>query len=109
MHSAASRIIAAFMWTGGSGGRRPESLWKNTNQGNLIPPCRNTPAEPAASSTHTAARPDWPAASEIIDLVTKPDVSGKAEMDSAPMMPQTVVNGIDWNRPPSSVHLDLPV
>ena len=50
-----------------------------------------------------------PAASEIIDLETKPEVSGKDEIDSAPTMPQMVVSGMVRNRPPRSVHLRLPV
>ena len=50
-----------------------------------------------------------PAASEIIDFEMKPDVSGKAEIDSAPMMPQTQVSGMVRNSPPTSVHLRLPV
>ena len=97
------------MFSGGSGGRRPESFWKNTNQGNLMPACRNTPAEAAASRYQTHARCCIPAASEIIDFETKPEVSGNEEIDSAPMMPQTVVSGMVRNRPPRSVHLRLPV
>ena len=45
---------------------------------------------------------DTAAASEIIDLETKPDVSGKDEIDSAPMMPHSVVTGMVRNRPPRS-------
>ncbi len=50
-----------------------------------------------------------PAASEIIDFETKPDVRGNDEIDSAPTMPQMVVSGMVRNSPPSSVHLRLPV
>jgi hypothetical protein len=32
----------------------------------------------------------------IIDLVTKPEVSGKEEMARAPTMPQIMVIGIEW-------------
>ena len=42
-------------------------------------------------------------------MVVNPDVSGKLEMDSAPTMQHIVVSGMVWNRPPSSVHLFLPV
>ena len=97
------------MFSGGSGGRSPESFWKNTNQGNLMPACRNTPAEAAASSNHTAYRCPSTAACEIMDLLTNPEVSGNAEIDSAPMMPQAAVNGMLWNSPPRSEHLLLPV
>src|SRR5688572_6227185 len=109
MHSAERKIIAARMFHGGSAGRRPESFWKNTNHGNLMPACRNTPAEAAVSSSQTVSR--WPsvAAWLTIDLETKPDVSGKDEMASAPMVPQIVVNGMLWNRPPNSEHLRRPV
>ena len=50
-----------------------------------------------------------PAASEIIDFDTKPDVSGNEEIDNAPTMPQIVVSGMVWNSPPRSVHLHFPV
>ena len=50
-----------------------------------------------------------PAASEIIDFDTKPDVSGNEEIESAPMMPQVAVSGMVRNNPPRSVHLCLPV
>ncbi len=52
----------------------------------------------------------WSAAAwEIIDLLMKPDVSGNEDMDSAPMIPQIVVSGMLWKRPPRSVHFRLPV
>src|SRR5687767_13029350 len=107
--SAANRIIAARMFQGGSGGRRPESFWKKTNQGNLMPAWRKTPADAAASRYQTIARPWRPAASEIIDFDTNPEVSGKEEIDKAPTMPQIVVSGMVRKRPPRSVHLRLPV
>ncbi len=53
----------------------------------------------------------WPSAAACVtmDLETKPEVSGKDEIASAPMVPQIVVSGMLWNRPPSSEHLRLPV
>src|SRR3990170_3569427 len=76
MHSAAKSTIASRMLSGGSGGRSPESFWKNTNHGNLIPACRNTPAGAAASASHTHSRGSSPATREIIDLETKPGQIG---------------------------------
>ena len=52
----------------------------------------------------------WSAAAcEIIDLLMKPEVSGNEEIARAPIMPQTAVSGMLWNRPPRSVHLRFPV
>src|SRR5512134_255610 len=109
MHRNAKATIAQRRLAGGSSGRSPESLWKKTNHGNLMPACRNTPAEAAASSSQTVSRFPSLAACEIIDLDTNPEVSGNEEMDRAPIVPQTVVSGIEWNRPPSSEHLRRPV
>ena len=44
-----------------------------------------------------------------MDLLTKPEVRGKEEMDSAPTVPQTVVRGIVRKSPPRSVHFRRPV
>ena len=52
-------------------------------------------------------RPAPPA--PIIDLLTKPEVSGNDEIDSAPIVPQTVVSGMVRKSPPRSVHLRRPV
>ena len=94
MHRNAKKIIAAFMFHGGSGGRRPESFCKKMNQGNLIPACRNTPAEAAASMKYTNTRLSSAAACEIMVLVVKPEVSGNPEMASAPTPPKISVQGI---------------
>lgn len=96
MHRKASSSIAARRGAGGSGGRMPESFWKNTNHGNLMPACRNTPAEAAVRASHTARRCPSVAACETMDLLTKPEVSGNEEMARAPTMPQAAVSGIDW-------------
>src|SRR5690606_39109071 len=104
-----SSNMAARILTGGSLGLSPESFWKNTNQGNLMPACRNTPAEAAAKASHTHIRCRSAAASAIIDFEMKPDVSGNDEMASAPTTPQIQVKGIVRNKPPRSVHFDLPV
>ena len=109
MHRAANSAMAARMFHGGSGGRSPESFWKKTNHGNLIPACRNTPAEAAMSRNHATASASSVAACAIIDLLTKPEVSGKDEMASAPTVPQRVVRGIVRNSPPRSVHFRRPV
>ena len=101
--------IAIRMFFGGSGGRSPESFWKNTNQGNLIPACRKTPAEAAVKDSHTISSCPFAAAWEIKDLEINPEVRGKDEIDSAPMVPHTIVNGMVLKRPPRSVHLRLPV
>ncbi len=94
MQIAANSSIAAFMFHGGSFGRIPESFWKNTNHGNLMPACRNTPADAAVRTNHASARWLSAAACVIIDLVTKPEVNGNDEIASAPMMPQYIVIGI---------------
>ena len=109
MHKAAKKIIAMRMLSGGSGGRNPESFWKNTNHGNLMPAWRKTPAEAAVSRNQMIMRFSSAVACEIMDLLTKPEVSGNDEMDIAPMMPHSVVIGIDWNRPPRSLHFRFPV
>lgn len=59
-----------------------------------MPACRNTPAEAASNAYHTHFNSSCPAASEISDLLTKPDVMGKAEIASAPIMPQMQVSFI---------------
>src|SRR5687767_7858383 len=99
-HRQENRTMAKRMFQGGSLGRRPESFWKNTNQGNLMPACKKTPAEAAARRNQTAAMCCRPAASEIIDFETNPDVSGNDEMDSAPTIPHAAVSGMVRNRPP---------
>src|SRR3990172_6624489 len=109
MQSVEKKNMASRMLSGGSGGRKPESFWKNTNHGNLMPACRNTPAEAAASSSQITSKCPSAAACEIMDLLTKPDVSGKDEIESAPMIPHQVVIGMLWNSPPRSVHFRLPV
>src|SRR3990172_2003928 len=109
MHSAENRSIARRMLSGGSGGRRPESLWKKTNQGNFRPAYTKVAADAAASSNHTAYRCPSAAACESMDLLTNPEVSGKEEIESAPTIPQAAVNGMLRTRPPRSVHLRLPV
>ena len=97
------------MVRGGSGGRRPLSFWKNTNQGNLMPAWRNTPAEAAMSASQTQSICCSAAEDEIIDLEMNPEVKGKLEMERAPMVPQIIVSGMVRNRPPRSVHFRFPV
>ena len=84
------------MFHGGSGGRRPESFWKKTNQGNLMPAWRKTPAEAAVRTIQGRKR--WLSAAdcEIIDLEMKPEVQGKDEIARAPMMPHHMVTGMVW-------------
>ena len=74
-----------------------------------MPACRNTPADAAASRNHTTARPCCSAATEISVFVVNPDVSGKLEMASAPMMPHTVVSGMVRKSPPRSEQRVRPV
>ena len=45
----------------------------------------------------------------IMDLLTKPLKSGKAEIDRPPMSVKTNVHGIFFQSPPSSVNLLSPV
>lgn len=74
-----------------------------------MPAWRKTPAEAAASRYHTSSRCWWPAAAEIMDFVTKPEVSGNDEIDSAPTIPHSAVTGMVRISPPRSVHFRLPV
>src|SRR5512134_779210 len=97
MHRNANATIAQRRLAGGSGGRSPESFWKKTNHGNLMPACRNTPAEAAASSSQIVSRPPSLAAWLIIDFEMKPEVSGNDEIASAPIEPHIVVRGMLWN------------
>src|SRR5699024_1225353 len=109
MQMTEKKIMARRMFQGASGGRSPESFWKNTNQGNLMPACRNTPAD-AATSRYQISIMFCSAAPElIIDLEMKPEVQGKAEIASAPIVPQMVVSGMVRNRPPRLEHLLTPV
>src|SRR5690606_12528858 len=102
MQSAAKNAMASRMLSGGSGGLSPESFWKKTNQGNLMPACRKTPADAAVRPIQTQ-NICWSAAAWlIIDFDTKPDVKGKAEMASAPTIPMAVVNGMLLKSPPRS-------
>ena len=48
-------------------------------------------------------------AATIMDLLTNPLKSGKAEMDSPPIRVKTNVHGIFFQSPPSSVNLLSPV
>ena len=79
--------MATRIFHGGSGGRNPESFWKNTNQGNLMPACRNTPAEAATNINHTQGIPASAAALVSNDFVTKPEVNGTADIANAPIIP----------------------
>src|SRR3972149_8880193 len=94
MHSVANNSMARRMFNGGSSGRRPESFWKKTNQGNLIPAYRKVPAEAARSSSHTAYRCPSAAACESMDLLTNPEGSGKAEIEAGPRIPQAAGDGL---------------
>ena len=67
--------------------------------------CRNNSSAGVSGGRRAESAAAW----EIMVLVVKPEVSGKPEIASAPMMPQIVVSGIVRNRPPRSVHLVLPV
>ena len=48
-------------------------------------------------------------ASMMIDLVTKPENSGTAEIEAAPTMVSRVVCGIDFHSPPRSLPFAVPV
>src|SRR3990167_7794300 len=109
MQRNAKTTMAQRMLAGGSAGRRPESFWKNTNHGNLMPACRKTPAEAAVSNSQTHSRCPSSAACDTMDLEIKPEVSGNAEIANAPIVPQAVVRGMEWNRPPNSEHFRLSV
>ena len=60
-----------------------------------MPECSSTPAEANSSISHTIVYPSLPTAVMVSDLAAKPEKSGKAEIDIAPMMQNTVVHGMD--------------
>ena len=109
MHSAAVIAMATSMFFGASAQWMPESCEKKAKYGILIPAWWKTPAEANRSTSQVSCSPSCAAALMIIDLVTKPLNSGKAEIDAAPTMQKPVVHGIDLYRPPSSLPLTVPV
>ena len=94
MQRADSAIMEIFIGVGASSGRRPESFWKKTNHGNLIPACRKTPADAAASANQMTGMCPECAAAVIMLFDTKPEVRGNAEIASAPIVPQMSATGI---------------
>ncbi len=71
--------------------------------------CRNVPAEASSSRKPTQCLCSSKPALTIMDLLTNPLKSGKAEMDRPPMSVKTNVHGIFFHSPPSSVNLLSPV
>ena len=75
----------------------------------MSPVCRNVPDEASSRQNATTLRcPSKPAVT-IMDLLTKPLKSGKAEMESPPISVKTNAQGIFLYSPPSSVNLLVPV
>ena len=73
-----------------------------------MPECSSTPAEAKTSTSQTIQWPSWATAARVSALATKPEKSGKAEIEAAPIRQKTVVAGIDLNRPPSSEAFTVP-
>src|ERR1044071_6499254 len=106
--------IATLMFIGGSVARFQTSGlgWFFPNQmkyGTLSPVCRKVPAEASNSRKPTQSLCSSKPAETIIDLLTNPLKSGKAEMDRPPIKVKTKVQGIFFYNPPSSVNLLSPV
>ncbi len=87
----------------------PESWAKKAKNGILMPAWWNTPADANKSASQTTGCPSSSAATMTMDLETKPENNGKAEMEAAPTMHSPVVTGMDLYSPPSSEPLILPV
>src|SRR5215472_15334365 len=114
MHSAEAAIMAAFMFHGGSAARSHTSglgrfLPNQMKYGTLRPVWRKVPTEASVSRKPTQSFFSSKPAATIIDLLTKPLKSGKAEIDRPPMSVKTKVQGIFFQSPPSSVNLLSPV
>ena len=86
--------IPATIAGGASLGLSPRSTLKNMKKGNLMPACRNTPAE-ATSSANQAQIKFWLSAEAVMSvLLIKPLVRGTPEIARAPIVPSTIVIGI---------------
>ncbi len=86
--------MARSMFRGGSLVRMPESSLKKVKKGTLMPAWWKTPAEANCRMSQTSASFSCPAALMIMDLLTKPLKSGKAEMEAAPIMQNRQVRGM---------------
>ena len=86
--------IARSMLNGASFTRLPLSWPKKAKYGILMPECSSTPAEANISISQTTIMPVEATADRIIDLVTKAEKSGIAEIEMAPMRQKSVVQGI---------------
>src|SRR5437764_206600 len=98
--------IAMFMLIGGSVARSQTSALglffpNQMKYGTFSPVCRKVPAEASNKRKPTqslcCSNPAW----TIIDLLTNPLKSGKAEIDKPPIKVKTNVHGIFLQRPPS--------
>src|SRR6266852_7606364 len=99
MHKNAVIAIATFIVAGGSAARFQTSGlgWFFPNQmkyGTLSPVCRKVPADASSSRKPTHNLCSSNPAATIIDLLTNPLNSGKAEIESPPMSVNTKVQGI---------------
>src|SRR5918996_2717674 len=95
MQSTAAAAIASSMLRGASRTCRPRSCAKNEKNGILIPEWSTTPADATSSRPNASHRPSSAAPTMIIDLVTKPENNGTAEIDNEPTMQKAAVQGID--------------
>ena len=59
-----------------------------------MPECSSTPAEANSRTKYAQTMPVSPSADMVNDLATNPLKRGKAEIDIAPMIQQTMVKGI---------------
>ena len=73
-----------------------------------MPECSMTPAEAKIITIQVQNRPRSAAAASVWVLATKPEVSGKPAIETAPMMQKMVVSGIDLCRPPRAEALQVP-
>src|ERR1039457_1516631 len=114
MQSAEAMIMATFMFQGGSAARSHVSCLglffpNQMKYGTLSPVWRNVPAEASSRRNPTQYLCSSKPALTIMDLLTNPLKSGKAEMDNPPMSVKTNVHGIFFQSPPNSVNLLWPV
>src|ERR1041384_3667954 len=106
MHRKAVIAIETFMFQGGSAARFQTSGfgWFFPNQmkyGTFSPVCRKVPADASSSRKPTHNLCSSNPADTIIDLLTKPLKSGKAEIERPPIRVKTNVQGIFFHKPPS--------
>src|SRR3990167_2483548 len=95
IHRKDATPMVSSMLNGASLTRLPLSWPKKAKYGILMPECSSTPAEANISISQTTTIPVDATADRIIDLVTKAEKRGIAEIEMAPTRQNSVVQGIE--------------